>query len=597
MSKKKHKKPSNYQKPEEALAEENLETTEDTVEEQPTEEVVNEENSSVNEGDEALVEEQPTEEAETQPEEPQEVPADEAQPEESQKDVPEEQPTEEAPASEAQPEESQEDVPEEQSTEEVPSEENAEETEAQPEEQPAEEGSEEQEGEIDEETATLNAALLEAMDLEEDKPGEEAPAAEEASETTPEETSEETTEQEEADDKEQQYADLPRIPEDCKMKISEYIESGYQFFEYDLLDVLRNDIVNNEPSDLDSIFEYILTTDFARNHEVIGMFMYFATTGKYSLTPEMIISSLPNDVKYNSVYYFAALNALKYYSKENKSILDTFVVRLSGKDDTGYAKLLKVHKKYRVYSLFDHDQSYKSLKTVKGLYNKYRKKDTELANYIIRDVFDIYGLSFYKKYKKGLKYFTKISSDINNTIKEYCLLRVAHNYLIHYEFKKATKIYESVAKIATDKYNATLYLMLAKSKVRIFGELAGKRDFKNTDEYKQIRNTAIELNIPAYTDRFDNQIKSIKSQERYETEYNFGQVRRMITGFAFTFLILTIILDFFIVLPGLKIFESILAAAIVGIQFLTLHLKRRLVPLIICSAFAVILLVLAFILC
>ena len=138
--------------------------------------------------------------------------------------------------------------------------------------------------------------------------------------------------------------------------------------------------------------------------------------------------------------------------------------------------------------------------------------------------------------------------------------------------------------------------MLAKNNVRIYGELTTKLKYYETEEYKKIQDLAVEYNLKAYTDRFERLINEIKSQERYETEYKMGQIRRIVSGFCYVLMVITLILGFFIKMKSLILAEGIMALIVIGIQFLTIRLKKRLIPIIVFSSIAILIFILSIIL-
>ena len=385
---------------------------------------------------------------------------------------------------------------------------------------------------------------------------------------------------------------LERI--DGKYKIIDYLDSGYPFFEYDLLDVLRSDLEKCEDSDFEMLFNKVISTELAKNNEAIAMFVYFATEKDFSFSASQLLGNLPN-LTLDIVYYYVALNALKY---NNKQILNEFSSNIKSIDSRSFTlPLLNIHRKYRTYLLYDADDAYKSFKKVNALYKRLRRKLTEeQKRVILRDIFDIYGLSTFKKYAGGVAFYDKNQDNLDDTNKEYALLRIAHNFLIHFEFKKASKIYERILSFTSDTYNATINLMLSKNKVRIYGELTSKQKYYNTEEFNQIKDLAVKYNNKAYTDRFDKLISEITSQERYETEYKMGQIRRIVSGFCYVLMVIILILGFLIHMKSLILTEGILALIIIGVQFLTIRLKKRLVPIIVFSAIAIVFFILSIIL-
>ena len=383
-----------------------------------------------------------------------------------------------------------------------------------------------------------------------------------------------------------------------KYRIFDYIESGYPFNRYDLIDVLRSDLEKCIDEDFESIFHLIVNTELIRDNEVVGMFVYFAVANKYEFNLEKILNSLP-EIEMDIVYYYAALNAIRYNEKNrNKKLIEEFATNLRSINRKSVALgLFTYHKKYRVYQLYDADDSYKAFKKISALYKKILSKGTpKEKRLVLKDIFDIYGLTSYKKYDKGIIFYDKCESNLDDDLKEYALLRIAHNFLIHFEFSKAIKTYEKILSFTSDKFNAKAGLMLANNKVRIYGELNGKLKYYDTEEFKDLLNEAVKNNLKAYTDRFLTLINEIKSQERYELEYKMGQIRRIVSGFCYVLMVMTLILGFFIKMKPLIITEGILAAIIIGIQFLTIRLKKRLIPIIIYSSIAIVFFILSIIL-
>ena len=120
--------------------------------------------------------------------------------------------------------------------------------------------------------------------------------------------------------------------------------------------------------------------------------------------------------------------------------------------------------------------------------------------------------------------------------------------------------------------------------------------YYNTNEFIILKNTCIEYNNPAYTDRFLKLVNDIKSQVRYELEFNMSQIRRIVTGFSFVFMVIILILGIFIKMKSLKITEGLLFLIIAGIQFLTTRLKKNLIQIIVISSIAFVLFLLSLIL-
>ena len=445
---------------------------------------------------------------------------------------------------------------------------------------------------------------------QEEQPAEEEPEQEEQVEESNEENEEAPAEQEnkEEEPKEKKkkeekvvvpvgggvkpdefLADLDKIT--GEYRIFDYIDSGYPFFEYDLIDVLRSDLEKVTNEDFEKIFNEVLNSDLIRNYEVVGMFIYFAKAKNFDFGAKGILNKLPN-INNELTYYYASLNAIHY---NNKQLVSDFKLDLQHSEFA--ENLLVFHKKYKVYKFFDSDDAYKSLKKIIGLYKRKAKKLAENEKRVIlRDIFDIYGLSAYPKYADGLSFYEKNQDVLDNKDKEYALLRLGHNFVIHFEFKKAIKTYERILTFTADSYNAHINLMLAKNNVRIYGELTTKVKYYETEDFKEIRDLAVEFNNKAYTDRFARLIDEIKEQDRYETEYKMGQVRRIVSGFCYVLMVIILVLGFFIKMKELIIAEGILAAIIIGVQFLTLKLKKRLVPIIVFSAIALAFFILSIIL-
>lgn len=387
-------------------------------------------------------------------------------------------------------------------------------------------------------------------------------------------------------------ANYPKAKED-KYKVMKYL-STQQYFSFKELENLFIYDLEKEGSDLFDLYQLAISYRSGDLYNILGLIFYFASVKDKALRDKMVNELGDKDFK--AIYYHACKFAIRY--KDDISYKE-FIALIKNEDNKSiYLDILPVYHRNNVYTFEEDDRSYKQGCKLAKLLSRGKNLDENERNALFLASMEAYGNPYNEDINKGVKIFNNFRSGINQEIVDYILLLLGQNYIMHYEYEKADRLFKRVSEACW--FSIGKYMLLVKNKVRTYEELVVSKPYRDSQEFKDLEEKSYRTKDKAIIERFEEfsqelgEVKDLRKDRLYDT------IRKAVYIMAFVLYALTFILNHYIRTIGLKILDIMCGLGVMGITLLHTdtfkNFKKYLTPVIVFGVIGLIMIIIAIIL-
>ena len=379
-----------------------------------------------------------------------------------------------------------------------------------------------------------------------------------------------------------------------KYKVEKYLRSQNYFSFLELQELLIKEIEEDNVNII-NLYETVSRYETSKKYNIFGLFYYYAMEKSIDLRSQL--DSELSEYDLNTIYFNACKFAIK---KKNEEIYKELTLLIKSNDlNSIYLDIIQVYHRNNVSTFSEDDRSYnQGVKLAKLLKSRKNKLNANEFNCLFLAVMESFGNPYNEDIKKGTKIFNSYSENVNEEICSYALILLGVNYILHYEYDKAEKLFKTIG----DKYwfEVGKNRLLIKNKVRTFEDLKVSKPYKDSEEYKNLENKSLSTNDPAVIERFNefanglDNIKDLRKGRLYEN------IRKSVYVLSFVIYTLSFLVNHYIKTIGLMIINILCALAIMGITLLYPNIfknfKKHLVKVIVFGSIGLVLILLAIIL-
>lgn len=379
----------------------------------------------------------------------------------------------------------------------------------------------------------------------------------------------------------------PQSPKNSIEDLSnkEHITFNLHKMLYGTHDFLVDEIIETVKSELkeenyNELINITFESKFKSFYEIYAIFVYYFHANRCEVGYQKIFNELNIDEQL-LVYIYTIMYA---NNEKNKKVIKEITNVIKNK------YVIKNNMLYPFYklclnknTLFSYTEVDKQGK-LKKLYKVFKKhqskleKYTEIENSLVRYIFRSYTTGKIQCLKK---FYNKIEFKLTDSLRLYCLLKLALGYAISRKYKEAKKYYQSVLSFDNENFDALEGIFLAENKCARLDELAYYTKIIKAKGYKKFIEKVIDLNDDVIKQRIKNYETVQKRQREDKIFDDLKFIRKNVTVISFVFMLIFDSLAYELGGVTLKVLFFLSVAIFIGSGFINNKLKSGIAGIIV----------------